>query len=77
VYPATAPDTTASFAAPRALPQTMASAGVAACASPPVASAAGVGYDALLLVAALEEIDARRVAIEWLLEAELLCVCLA
>ena len=34
------------------------------------------GYDADLLVAALEDIELRRAAIEWLLEADLLCVCL-
>jgi hypothetical protein len=39
-------------------------------------SEATAGYDADLLVAALEDIELRRVAIEWLLEADLLCVCL-
>jgi hypothetical protein len=34
-------------------------------------------HDPTLLVAALEEIEARRAAIEWLLEADLLCLCLA
>lgn len=33
-------------------------------------------HDASLLVAALEEIAARRAALEWLLEAELLSLCL-
>lgn len=33
-------------------------------------------HDPALLVAALEEIEARRAAIEWLLDAELLCRCL-
>jgi hypothetical protein len=28
-------------------------------------------------VAALDEIEARRAALQWLLEAELLCLCLA
>jgi hypothetical protein len=37
---------------------------------------ATAGYDADLLVAALEDIELRRAAIEWLLEADLLCVCL-
>jgi hypothetical protein len=32
-------------------------------------------HDPALLVAALEEIEARRAAIEWLLDAELLCLC--
>jgi hypothetical protein len=39
-------------------------------------SEATAGYDADLLVAALEDIESRRAAIEWLLEADLLCVCL-
>lgn len=34
-------------------------------------------HDPTLLVAALEEIEARRAAIEWLLDAELLCLCSA
>ena len=33
-------------------------------------------HDPTLLVAALEDLEARRVALEWLLEADLLCVCL-
>ena len=33
-------------------------------------------YDATLLVAALEELEAKRVALEWLLEADLLRACL-
>jgi hypothetical protein len=32
-------------------------------------------HDPTLIVAALEEIEARRAAIEWLLNAELLCLC--
>jgi hypothetical protein len=39
-------------------------------------SEATAGYDAELLVAALEDIELRRAAIEWLLEADLLCACL-
>lgn len=38
--------------------------------------AATAGYDADLLVAALEDIELRRAALEWLLEADLMCVCL-
>lgn len=34
------------------------------------------GYDPALLVTALEEIAAREAAIEWLLDADLLCLCL-
>jgi hypothetical protein len=35
-----------------------------------------VGHDATLLVAALEAIESQRAAIEWLLEADLLRLCL-
>ena len=42
---------------------------------PTTAEATG-GYDADLLVAALEDIESRRAAIEWLLEADLLCACM-
>ena len=35
------------------------------------------GYDPVLLIAALEEIDSRQLAFEWLLDADLLCACLA
>jgi hypothetical protein len=41
--------------------------------SPPLTA----GYDLVLLVAALEEIEARRAALEWLVDANLLCACLA
>jgi hypothetical protein len=40
-------------------------------------SESAVDHDATLLPAALEDIDSRRAAIEWLLEADLLCRCLA
>ena len=33
-------------------------------------------HDATLLVAALEDIEARQAAIEWLVDANLLCRCL-
>ena len=42
-----------------------------ACTSEPPAA-----HDATLLVAALEDLEAQRVALEWLLEADLLCLCL-
>jgi hypothetical protein len=32
-------------------------------------------HDATLLVTALEDLQAQRVAIEWLLDADLLCLC--
>lgn len=34
-------------------------------------------HDATLLVAALEDLEAQRAAIEWLLDADLLWVCMA
>ena len=46
-------------------------------AAPAISSATTAGYDPILLVAALEEINARQAAIEWLLDADLLCACLA
>jgi hypothetical protein len=42
----------------------------ARCPGPPPA------HDATLLVMALEDLEAQRVAIEWLLDADLLCACL-
>ena len=47
------------------------------CATPPGICEPWAAHDASLLVAALDEIEARRAAIQWLLEAELLCLCLA
>jgi hypothetical protein len=46
------------------------------CAAPPGTPEPWAAHDATLLVAALDEIEARRAAIQWLLEADLLCVCL-
>jgi hypothetical protein len=46
------------------------------CAAPPAISGPSAAHDASLLVAALDEIQARRAAIQWLLEADLLCLCL-
>jgi len=46
------------------------------CAAPPAIYEPSAAHDGSLLVAALEEIEARRAAIEWLLEAELLSLCL-
>jgi len=39
-------------------------------------SAPALEHDATLLVAALEDVASRRAAMEWLLEADLLCRCL-
>ena len=58
------------------LPETM-GADLTDCGSPAVHSDSTVGYDPTLLVASLEEVAARQAAIEWLLDADLLCVCLA
>jgi hypothetical protein len=44
--------------------------------SVPMCVAPAVAHDPTLLVAALEEIEARRAAIEWLLNAGLLRRCL-
>jgi len=43
---------------------------------PATQSDPGVDHDETLLVAALEVIESRRTALEWLLEADLLCQCL-
>jgi len=72
----TTPHSTPSRALPRApLPQTMGAESVG-CGSLAMSSASGGLHDPTLLVAALEEIEARRAAIEWLLAADLLCLCL-
>jgi hypothetical protein len=46
------------------------------CAQARMGIAPTAGYDPVLLLAALEEIEARQAAIGWLLEADLLCRCL-
>ena len=46
------------------------------CEVPVSSSDRTVDNDETVLVTALEEIEARRVAIEWLLENNLLCLCL-
>jgi hypothetical protein len=46
------------------------------CHLPACTSERAAAHDATLLVAALEDLEAQRVALEWLLEADLLCVCL-
>jgi hypothetical protein len=50
--------------------------GVTGCAVVTPGSAHMAEHDATLLVAALEEVEARRRAIEWLLDANLLCLVL-
>ena len=49
---------------------------ISRCTLPAMSSDATAKADASLLVAALEDIEARRAAIEWLLDANLLCLCL-
>jgi hypothetical protein len=61
---------------PASLPETT-ELGMTSGAQLPGRREAAAGYDPDLLLAALEEIESRRAAIEWLLEADLLCVCLA
>jgi hypothetical protein len=46
------------------------------CHLPACTSERPAAHDATLLVAALEDLEAQRAALEWLLEADLLCVCL-
>lgn len=60
---------------PSSMPETP-EPGVASGAKLRSKSEATAGHDADLLVAALEDIQSRRAAIEWLLEANLLCACL-
>lgn len=46
------------------------------CAEPGILPDASAGHDATLLATALAEIAARQMALEWLLEHDLLCRCL-
>jgi hypothetical protein len=59
-----------------ALPETLTS-DITGYAAPAMSAHPTAGYDSILLVAALEEIGARQAAFEWLLENNLLRVCLA
>jgi hypothetical protein len=61
---------------PPPLPAVKARPQVPRRASPARSSDAATEHDATLLVAALEEVQARRAALEWLLEADLLSACL-
>jgi hypothetical protein len=71
----TAPDSTAPCPLQQgSLPETTAS-DITSCASLALRCDTTAGYDPTLLVAALEEIGARQAAIEWLLDANLLCLC--
>jgi hypothetical protein len=76
MYSATVPDSPAQVVRPpSSMPETT-EPGMSSGARLPGSSGATAGYDADLLVAALEDIESRRAAIEWLLEADLLCACL-
>jgi hypothetical protein len=80
VYSATAPHLTESPVFQPAPPSETTAVDIADYASPPAldsdtADSATTAHDPTLLIAALEEIEARRAAIEWLLEADLLCAC--
>jgi hypothetical protein len=61
---------------PSSMPGTIAT-DISCCALPAMSCGPVAEADTTLLAAALEEIEARRVAIEWLLDADLLCLCLA
>jgi hypothetical protein len=74
MYSITVPASPAVFP-PSSMPETT-EPGMASGAKLRSRSEATAGYDADLLVAALEDLESRRAAIEWLLEANLLCVCL-
>jgi hypothetical protein len=76
MYSVTVPDSPAQGVLPPSpMPETI-KPGMTSGAKLRSRSEATAGYDADLLVAALEDIESRRAAIEWLLEADLLCVCL-
>lgn len=60
--------------APASLPETLEDE-VSADASVPMCADPAPAHDPTLLVAALEEIEARRAAIEWLSNADLLRLC--
>jgi hypothetical protein len=49
---------------------------ISRCKLPARSSDPASEHDATLLVAALEDLEAQRAAIEWLVEAQLLHVCL-
>lgn len=75
VWTATVSDSGAPRApSPASLAETMESE-LSADASVPMHGDSAPAHDPTLLVAALEEIAARRAAIEWLLNADLLCLC--
>ena len=76
MYSVTVPDSPAQGVLPPSSKPETTEPGMASGGKLRSRSEAAAGYDADLLVAALEDIESRRAAIEWLLEADLLCVCL-
>ncbi|HEV8018371.1 MAG TPA: hypothetical protein VGP32_07425 [Steroidobacteraceae bacterium] len=76
MYSVTVPDSPAQGVLPPSSTPETTGPGMTSGAKLRSRSEATAGYDADLLVAALEDIESRRAAIEWLLEADLLCVCL-
>jgi hypothetical protein len=76
MYGFTVPDSPAQVVLPRSSVPQRTEPGMTSGAKLRSRSEAAAGYDADLLVATLEDIESRRAAIEWLLEADLLCACL-
>ena len=60
---------------PPSLPETI-EPDISRCELPATSADAPAAHDATLLMAALEDLEAQRVALEWLLDADLLCLCL-
>jgi hypothetical protein len=70
------PDSLPPCALPSLARSARAGTGVARDAQTAMRSASAADHDAALLVAALEDVAARRAALAWLVEADLLCRCL-
>lgn len=75
MYTASNSESTAPRALPPALPTEAIEPGFIGCAPPEMSSDLTAAYDPTLLLAALEEIEVQRAAIEWLVDADLLCLC--
>lgn len=63
------------FQRPPSLPERT-EPGISRCESPEKSSDPACEHDATLLIAALEDLETKRAAIEWLVDARLLHVCL-
>lgn len=70
-----APTTSYVFQRPPSLPEAM-EPDISRCGRPTRSFDPDTEHDATLLVAALEHLEAQRAALEWLLDADLLCLCL-